>query len=311
MEKLIITAAVTGSITLPTQTPYLPMTPDQIADDAVRAAGAGAAIVHIHARTNPDGKPTSDLKVYKEIITSIKERCDVVIGITTGGAPGFSAEERVRVVPTFKPEIASFNMGSISLSARPVAERFKDKDFKYPWEKKFLEMVDEDTQRNTFVDLDLFMRTMKENQTKPEHECYATHHIYNLGYFFRKGLIEPPIWIQFVTGALGAIGATPEDMLYMKHTADRLLGLEGYQWSAIGVGYPGQFKMGTLAIMMGGHVRVGFEDNIFVSKGVMAKSNAELVEKVVRLAKEFDREIATPSEARAILKLKGRDKTNF
>ena len=311
MEKLIITAAVTGSITLPTQTPYLPMTPDQIADDAVRAAGAGAAIVHIHARTNPDGKPTSDLKVYKEIITSIKERCDVVIGITTGGAPGFSAEERVRVVPTFKPEIASFNMGSISLSARPVAERFKDKDFKYPWEKKFLEMVDEDTQRNTFVDLDLFMRTMKENQTKPEHECYATHHIYNLGYFFRKGLIEPPIWIQFVTGALGAIGATPEDMLYMKHTADRLLGLEGYQWSAIGVGYPGQFKMGTLAIMMGGHVRVGFEDNIFVSKGVMAKSNAELVEKIVRLAKEFDREIATPSEARAILKLKGRDKTNF
>jgi uncharacterized protein (DUF849 family) len=311
MEKLIITAAVTGSITLPTQTPYLPMTPDQIADDAVRAAGAGAAIVHIHARTNPDGKPTSDLKVYKEIITSIKERCDVVIGITTGGAPGFSAEERVRVVPTFKPEIASFNMGSISLSARPVAERFKDKDFKYPWEKKFLEMVDEDTQRNTFVDLDLFMRTMKENQTKPEHECYATHHIYNLGYFFRKGLIEPPIWIQFVTGALGAIGATPEDMLYMKHTADRLLGLEGYQWSAIGVGYPGQFKMGTLAIMMGGHVRVGFEDNIFVSKGVMAKSNAELVEKVVRLAKEFDREVATPSEARAILKLKGKDKTNF
>jgi uncharacterized protein (DUF849 family) len=311
MEKLIITAAVTGSITLPTQTPYLPMTPDQIADDAVRAAGAGAAIVHIHARANPDGKPTSDLKVYRDIITSIKERCDVVIGITTGGAPGFSAEERVRVVPTFKPEIASFNMGSISLSARPVAERFKDKDFKYPWEKKFLEMVDEDTQRNTFVDLDLFMRTMKENQTKPEHECYATHHIYNLGYFFRKGLIEPPIWIQFVTGALGAIGATPEDMLYMKHTADRLLGSEGYQWSAIGVGYPGQFKMGTLAIMMGGHVRVGFEDNIFVSKGVMAKSNAELVEKVVRLAKEFDREIATPSEARTILKLKGKDKTNF
>jgi len=251
------------------------------------------------------------LEIYRDIITNIKERSNVVIGITTGGAPGFSAEERVRVVREFKPELASFNMGSISLSARPVAERYRDEDFKYSWERGFLNMVDEDVMKNTFADLDVFMRTMKENETKPEHEAYAINHIYNVGYYFRKGLIELPVWLQFVTGALGSIGATPEDVIHMKYTADKLLGPENYQWSAIGVGYPAEFRVGTLAIMMGGHVRVGFEDNIFLRKGVLAKSNAELVEKVVRLAKELDREIATPDEARSILKLKGKDKVNF
>jgi uncharacterized protein (DUF849 family) len=311
MEKLIITCAPTGSITLPTQTPYLPITPEQIADEGVRAAEAGAAVLHIHARDPRDGRPTSDSEVYRKIITRIKERSNVVIGITTGGAPGFSAEERVGVVREFKPELASCNMGSISLSARVVAERYRDEDFKYPWERKFLDMVDDDVQKNTFADIDVFMRTMKENGTKPEYEAYAINQIYNVGYYFKKGVIELPIWLQFVTGALGSIGASSEDIIYMKYTADKLLGPENYQWSVLGVGYSAEFRVGTLAIMMGGHVRVGFEDNIFSGKGVLAKSNAELVEKIVRIAREFDREIATPDEARSILGLKGKDKVNF
>lgn len=311
MEKLIITAAVTGSLTLPTVTPYLPITSEQIADEAVRAAEAGAACVHIHARDPKDGKPTSDLEIYRKIITSIKERSNVVIGITTGAAPGFSAEERVSVVREFRPEIASFNMGSIILSMRQVAERYKDEGFKYPWELEYINLIDRDASTNTFADLDLFVRIMKENQTKPEHEAWCINYIYNVGYYFRKGLIELPVWLQFVTGAMGSIGATPEDVMHMKYTADKLLGPENYKWSVIGIGYPAEFNIGTLAIMMGGHVRVGFEDNIFLKKGVLAKSNAELVEKIVRIARELGREIATPDEARNILRLKGAEKVNF
>jgi uncharacterized protein (DUF849 family) len=311
MEKLIITAAVVGGITLPTQTQYLPITPQQIADEAVKAAEAGAACVHVHARNPKDGSPTTDLEIYKEIITRIKDRSNVVIGITTGGGAGFSTEQRLKVVPAFKPELASCNMGSVSLSARSIAQRYKDEDYKYPWEKSYLQMLDDFVLKNTFTDLDIFMQTMRENHTKPEHEAYDVSHIYNTGYFFRKGLIDTPVWIQFVTGALGSIGALPEDILHMKHTADRLIGPDNYQWSVIGTGYPVAVRVATLAMMMGGHVRVGLEDNIFLRKGVLAKSNAEIVEKVVRIAGELDREIATPDEARAILKLKGIDKVNF
>jgi len=311
MEKLIITAAVVGGITLPTQTQYLPVTPQQIAEEAVKAAEAGAACVHIHARNPKDGSPTVDLEIYRSIITRIKERSNVVIGVTTGGGAGFSPEERLKVVPTFKPELVSCNMGSTSLSARLIAERYKDEDYTYPWEKSYLQMLDDFVLKNTFADLDVFMRTMRDNGTKPEHEAYDVSHIYNTGYYFRKGLIEPPLWIQFVTGAMGSIGASPEDIIHMKHTADRLFGSDNYQWSVIGTGYPTEFRVATLAIMMGGHVRVGFEDNIFLKRGVLAKSNAEIVDKVVRIAQELDREVATPEEARAILKLKGKDKVNF
>ena len=311
MEKLIITAAIVGGITLPTQTQYLPITPQQIADEAVKSAEAGAACVHVHARNPKDGSPTTDLEIYKSIITRIKERSNVVIGITTGGGAGFSTKQRLEVVPAFKPELASCNMGSVSLSVRPIAERYKDEDYKYPWEKSYLHMVDDFVLKNTFADLDIFMHAMRENNTKPEHEAYDVSHIYNTGYFFRKGLIDTPVWIQFVTGALGSIGASPEDIIHMKHTADRLIGPNNHQWSVIGTGYPAAFRIATLAILMGGHVRVGLEDNIFLRKGVLAKSNAEIVEKVVRIVGELEREIATPDEARAILKLKGRDKVNF
>ena len=311
MEKLIITAALTGAVTMPVQTPYLPLTPEEVANEAIRAAEAGAASVHIHARSPEDGSPSAELEFFREIITRIKEKSNVVICITTGGSLTATREERIRVVPAFKPELASFNMGSMNFSIHPIAERYEDKDYRYPWEKGFVEMTKDVIFRNTFADLEYFLQTLLDNDTKPECEAYDVGHLYNINYLVRKGLIKPPLWMQFVTGILGGIGAALEDIMYMKHTADRLFGAQNYDWSVIGVGYPDEFKAATLAIMMGGHVRVGLEDNIFVKKGTLAKSNAELVEKVVRIAREFDREIATPDEVRAYLGLKGKDKVNF
>jgi len=311
MDKVIITAALTGAVTMPTQTPYLPISPQQLADEAVRAAEAGAASVHIHARNPEDGMPTSDLKVYGEIVYSIKQRSDVIICITTGGAVGADRGKRIAVVPRFRPELASFNMGSMNFSIHPIAERYEDKDYKYPWEKGFILGTKENVFQNTFSDIEYFCQTMKQHGTRPECEAYDVGHIYNIAYLVREKLLQLPIWMQFVTGVLGGIGSSLEDIMYMKQTSDRLFGAQNYRWSVIGVGYPDEFKAAALAIMMGGHVRVGLEDNIFVKKGKLAKSNAELVEKVVKMAREFDREIATPDEARKILNLKGKDKVGF
>lgn len=311
MEKLIITASLTGGVTMPTQTPYLPITPQELADEAVRAAEAGAASVHIHARNPENSSPSSELEVYKEIVTKIKQTSDVIVCITTGGAIGATQEQRISVVPMFKPELASFNMGSMNFSIHPIADRYTDKDYKYPWEKGMILATKDFVFRNTFADIEYFCQIMKQNGTRPECEAYDVGHIYNIDYLVRTGFLELPIWMQFVTGALGGIGSSLEDIMYMKQTADRLFGSQNYKWSVIGVGYPDEFKVATLAIMMGGHVRVGMEDNIFVKKGTLAKSNAELVEKVVRIAKEFEREIATPDEARKILNLKGKDKVDF
>jgi len=311
MEKLIITAALTGNITLPTQTPYLPLTPQQIIEEAVRAANAGAASVHIHGRDPKTGKPTTDPEVYKEIATGIKQRSNVIVCVTTGGTAYMNAAERVQVVPALKPELATFNMGSINFSIHPIAERYKDEDYKFPWEKEFALNTKDFIFRNTFGDIEHFCQTMKENDTKAEHEVYDAGHLYNVNFFVRKNIIKFPIWLQFVTGILGGIGSALEDVMYMKHTADRLFGTGNYKWSVIGAGYPAEFNLATLGIIMGGHARVGFEDNIFIERGVLAKSNAELVEKVVRIARELDREIATPDEARKILGLKGMDKVDY
>jgi uncharacterized protein (DUF849 family) len=311
LDKLIITAALTGAVTMPTQTPHLPITPQQLADEAVRAAEAGAASVHIHARNPENGMPTSDLEVYGEIVSRIKQRSDVIICITTGGAVGADREKRIAVVPRFKPELASFNMGSMNFSIHPIAERYEDKDYKYAWEKGFILGTKENVFRNTFSDIEYFCETMKQNGTRPECEAYDVGHIYNIAYLASKKLLQLPIWMQFVTGVLGGIGSSLEDIMYMKQTSDRLFGKQNYRWSVIGVGYPDEFKAATLAIMMGGHVRVGLEDNIFVKKGKLAKSNAELVEKVVRIAGEFERDIATPDEARKILNLKGKNKVGY
>jgi len=311
MEKLIITAALTGNITLPTQTPYLPITPQQIIDEAVRAADAGAASVHIHGRDPKTARPTTDPAVYKEIADGIKVRSNVIVCITTGGTADMSAAERAQVVPALKPELATFNMGSINFSIHPIADRYKDEDYKFPWEKGFAVSSKDFIFRNTFGDIEKLMQMMKENNTKPELELYDVGHLYNLNFLVRKKIIKLPVWLQFVTGILGGIGANVDEVVHMKQTADRLLGADNYIWSVIGAGYPAEFNLATLGIMMGGHARVGFEDNIFIQKGILAKSNAELVEKVVRIARELGREIATPDEARKILGLKGKDKVNY
>jgi len=311
MEKLIITAALTGNITLPTQTPYLPITPQQIIDDAVRAANAGAASVHIHGRDPKTARPTTDPAVYREIATGIKARSNVIVCITTGGTANMQPEERAQVVPALKPELATFNMGSMNFSIYPIADRYKDEDYKFPWEKEFVVSSKDVIFRNTFGDIEKLSQMMNENNTKPELELYDVGHIYNLNFLVRRNIIKFPVWLQFVTGILGGIGANIDEVVHMKQTADRLLGPDNYIWSVIGAGYPAEFNLATLGIMMGGHARVGFEDNIFIEKRVLAKSNAELVEKVVRIAKELGREIATPDEARKILGLKGKDKVGY
>jgi uncharacterized protein (DUF849 family) len=311
MEKLIITAALTGNITLPTQTPYLPVTPQQIIDDAVRAADAGAASVHIHARDPKTARPTTEPAVYREIAAGIKARSNVIVCITTGGTAYMRPEERAQVVPALKPELATFNMGTINFSIHPIADRYKDEDYKFPWEKEFAISTKDFMFRNTFGDIEKLMQMMIENDTKPELELYDVGHLYNLNFLVRRNIIKFPVWLQFVTGILGGIGANVDEVVHMKQTADRLLGGDNYIWSVIGAGYPAEFNLATLGIIMGGHARVGFEDNIFIEKGVLAKSNAELVEKVVRIARELGREMATPDEARKILRLKGKDKVNY
>ena len=311
MEKLIITAAITGNITLPVQTPHLPLTPQQIIDDAVRAANAGAASVHIHGRDPKTARPTTEPAVYREIAAGIKARSNVIVCVTTGGTADMTPAQRAQVVPALKPELATFNMGSINFSIHPIADRYKDEDYKYPWEKEFAAGTKDFIFRNTFGDIEKLIQIMQENNTKSEFEVYDVGHLYNINFLVRRKVIKFPIWLQFVTGILGGIGANVEEVVHMKQTADRLFGSENYVWSVIGAGYPAEFNLATLAIMMGGHARVGMEDNIFVEKGVLCKSNADLVEKVVRIAKELGREIATPDEARKILGLKGKDKVNY
>lgn len=311
MEKLIVTIAPTGSLTVPTQTQYLPITPEQIADEAIAAAKAGAAIAHIHMRDPKDGRPSSNLKLMESIITKIKGQSDVILCLTTGLAPGFAREQRYAVVSQFKPELASFDMGSLVLSAHPIAERFRDEDWKHPWEKEFLLMTKDNVFKNTFADFEVAGKLFKENDTMPEFGIFDVGHLYNLRYLLRRGFVQPPLQMNFVLGTLGGIGGSVEHIVHLKNTADRLFGADTYHWGVIGAGYPLAFHAGAVAIVMGGDVRVGMEDNIFIGRNVLVRSNAELVEKVARIAKELGREIATPDEARKMLKLKGKDKVNF
>lgn len=299
MNKRILNCAITGSIHVPSMSPYLPITPDQIAQNAIDAASAGAATVHIHARDPENGKPSSDLKLYEEIIDKIRAKNnDVIICITTGGGAGMTVEERIAVVPTFKPEICSMNAGSINWGLFPAAARIKE--WKYDWEKPMLEMSKGFIFQNTFADMEVMLKTMKENGTKAELECYDVGHLYNVKFLQDVGLIEGKPYLQFVLGINGALAATPYDLQYMKETADRLFGVGGYNWSAFGAGRA-EYPTCTHNLFLGGHVRVGMEDNLYVSKGNMAKNNAELVEKMARIMKEFDYEIATPDETREIL----------
>lgn len=309
MDKLIITTALTGGVTLPSQTPYLPITPEQIAQSAFEAYQAGTAVVHTHARDPVTGKPSTNSDLFRDIITRIKAKCNVVINITTGGGLGMTVADRVKVVPTFKPELASLNMGSMNFSIHPAADRIKE--FKFDWEKPYAEASKDGVFRNTFADMEFIFKTMVENNVKPELEVYDVGHLYNTAFLIRRNLIPLPVHLQFVTGVLGGIGNNYQDLQYLQATADRLIGKENYTWSVIGVGYPAQFYLGTIATIMGGHVRVGIEDNLFIERGVLAKSNAELVSKMVRIAKELGREIATPDEARQMLHLKGIENVGY
>lgn len=309
-DKLIITAALCGGVTVPTQTPHLPFTPEQMIADAKACIHAGAAAVHVHARDPENGRPLPDPDLFGPVLAGIHRDCDAVVAITTGGGMGMSPQERLRVIPLYQPELASFNLGSMNFSIHPVARRYSPQDYKYAWEQPYVEASKDAIFRNTFADMEVFSAAFAENHVRPEYEAYDVGHLYNLRFLAKSGLAKPPFWIQFVTGVLGGIGATPDDLLAMKNTADRLFGTDNYRWSVIGVGYPMEFNLAAMAIVMGGHVRVGLEDNLFVRKGELA-TNVQLVEKVVRLAHELDREIATPAEMRALLGLKGRDKVNF
>jgi len=303
-NKRIVSCAITGSIHVPTMSEYLPITPQQIAQNALDAAVAGAAVVHIHARNPADGMPSSDLNLFQEIIDLIRAKNkDLIICLTTGGGAGMTVEQRLAVVPRFKPELASCNLGSINWGVFAIAEKYKE--FKYPWEGAMMKMIEGYIFQNTFADLKTMLPVMAENGTKPELEVYDIGHLYNLAYLLQAGFIKPPVYLQFVTGILGGIGSTPYDLLNLHTTAERLFGAGNYQWSAFGAGRA-EFPICTQALLLGGNVRVGMEDNLMLSRKKKAKSNGELVEKMARIMREFDLEPASPDEAREILGLKKR-----
>ena len=306
-NKVIITCAVTGAIHTPSMSPHLPVTPEEIAEAAIGAAEAGAAIVHLHARNPKDGKPTQDPKMFMKFLPTIAAKSNVVINLTTGGAPTMGVEERLQPALQLKPEVASLNMGSMNFGLYEMLNRFKD--FKYDWEKPYLETSDDRIFKNTFKDIAHILESCGNNNTRFEIECYDIGHLYTAAHFLDRGLIKPPLLIQSVFGIRGGIGPHPEDVMHMKRTADRLFG-DQYLWSVLGGGRS-QMYVAVQSAVMGGNVRVGLEDSLWGGKGKLAKSNAEQVSKIRRILEELGLEIATPDDARAMLKLKGRDKVGF
>ena len=309
MEKLIITTALTGGATVPTQSEHLPITTDDIVKDALACAQAGTSAVHIHGRNEQDGRPDADPEVFREIATRIKADSNLVINMTTGGGLGMTPQERLRPIPMCEPEVASFNLGSMNFALHKVAEKIKDDQWRFDWEKEFIEGSIDNIFPNTFGSMAIFAKTMAKIGTKPEFEAYDVGHLHNLKYLENEGLVKPPYWIQFVLGVMGGLSASPRSLIMMVDTANDLFGKENFQWSVVGVGRQA-IPMAVMSMTMGGHVRVGLEDNVYLSRGVMA-TNPTLVEKVVRLANELGRPIATSDEAREILGLKGLDKVNF
>ncbi|MDT3685433.1 MAG: 3-keto-5-aminohexanoate cleavage protein [Pseudorhodoplanes sp.] len=307
-HKVIITCAVTGSIHTPSMSPYLPVTPEQIADAAIGAAEAGAAIVHLHARNPRDGRPDQSPEAFAPFLKVIKQRSNVVVNITTGGAPTMAVEERVRPAATYKPEVASLNMGTMNFGLYPMLGRFKD--FKYDWEQPYLEGTRKGFFKNTFADIEYILTTCAENNTRFEIECYDIGHLYTLKHFLDRGVVKPPLFVQSVFGILGGIGTHAEDVIHMKRTADRLLGAENYHWSVLGAGRF-QLPIAAQAAAMGANVRVGLEDSIWLGAGKLAESNAAQVTKARQIIEGLGLEIANPDEAREILSLKGGDKVAF
>ena len=306
-NKVIITCAVTGAIHTPSMSPHLPITPDEIAEAAISAAKAGAAIVHLHAREAKDGRPTQDPKMFMQFLPKIKAASDVVINLTTGGAPTMTIEERLQPALQLKPEVASLNMGSMNFGLYEMIPRVKE--WKYDWEKPYLAGSDERIFRNTFKDIAHILQSCSNNDTRFEIECYDIGHLYTAAHFLDRGLVKPPLFIQSVFGIRGGIGPHPEDVLHMRRTADRLFG-DQYQWSVLGGGR-NQMYIATQSAVMGGNVRVGLEDSLWIGKGQLAKTNSDQVSKIRRILEELGLEVATPDDARRILKLKGKNNVNF
>jgi uncharacterized protein (DUF849 family) len=287
--------------------PYLPVTPAEIAESALGAAEAGAAIVHLHARNPIDGRPDQTPEAFEPFLKVIKQRSNVVVNLTTGGSPYMPVEERVRPAEVWKPEVASLNMGSMNFGLFPMLKRYKD--FKHDWEKPMLENSDDLVFRNSFKDIRYALETLNATGTRYEFECYDTSHLYNLHYFWTEGLVQAPLFIQTCFGLLGGIGAHPDDVMHMKRTADRLFG-DNYRWSVLAAGSH-QMPVAAMAASMGGHVRVGLEDSLWLGRGRLAETNAAQVAKVRQIIEGLGQEIATPDEAREILSLKGGDLVGF
>lgn len=306
-RKVIITCAITGAIHTPTMSPHLPITPEEIADSAVKAAEAGAAIVHLHARNPETGQPDQTPEAFATFLPIIKQRSNAVINLTSGGSPWLSVQERVRPAAKYKPEVASMNLGTMNLGLYPMIDRYKD--WKFDWEPKALEASRDLIFRNTFADIEYALATLGECGTRFEFECYDTAHLYTLRHFLDRGLVKPPLFIQTVFGLLGGIGSHPDDVYHMKRTADRLFGSD-YTWSVLGAG-KNQMPVAAIAAAMGGNVRVGLEDSLWAGPGKLATSNAEQVLLVRKIIEGLGLSVATPDEARAILDLKGGDKVDF
>jgi uncharacterized protein (DUF849 family) len=306
-RKVIISCAITGSIHTPSMSPHLPITPAEIAEAAIGAAKAGAAIVHLHARDPKTGLPDQRPEAFEPFLKVIKQSSDCVVNITTGGAPTMSVEERLRPAAHFRPEVASLNMGSMNFGLYPMLNRFKE--FRHKWERPYLEGSRDRIFRNTFADIENILTTCSGNGTRFEVECYDIGHLYTLAHFVDRRVIEPPLFVQSVFGILGGIGAHPEDVMHMKRTADRLFG-DSFRWSVLAAGRS-QIPIAAMAASMGGNVRVGLEDSLWIGPGQLATSNAQQVERVRQVIEGLGLEIASPAEARDILRLKGADRVGF
>lgn len=308
MAKVIITCAVTGGAHTPTMSDALPVTPQEIAEQSLAAAEAGAAILHLHARNPENGAPTGDPDIYRQFLSVIRQRSDAVVNITTGGSATMPVAERLRAAVAFKPEMCSLNMGSMNFAFFPAAARIDQ--WKHDWERDYVLGSDDFIFRNTFRDIAYIMESLSDAGTRFEHECYDLSHLYNLAHFVDRGLVKPPFFIQMIFGILGGVGPDLENLVYMKSTADRLFGKGTFQWSVLAAGRH-QMPFLTQAALLGGHVRVGLEDSLFIERGVLAVSNAQQVEKIVRILGEMGHESATPAEARSMLGLKGGDRVEF
>ena len=306
-KKIIITCAITGSIHTPSMSPHLPITPAQIARSAIEAAEAGAAVVHLHARNPETGFPSQDPTLFEQFLPEIKCESDVVINLTTGGSPTMTVEERIEPAMRFKPEVASLNMGSMNFGMYELLQRYKE--FKHDWEEAYLANSDERIFRNTFKDIAHILQACSEQGTRFEIECYDIGHLYTAAHFRERLLVKDPLFIQSVFGIRGGIGTHPEDIAHMKRTADRLFG-DTYNWSVLGAGAQ-QPRIATQSLLLGGHVRVGLEDNLWLGKGRLAQSNAEQVRAIKGVIESLGFEVATADEARQIMQLKGRDNVAF